>query len=164
MKKRESTFWRRIKVEGVQARREMVRDGVLLPANEFCLRLGVSETKLARLRDAGSVFSIEVDGVEYYPALLAEPGLDRKRLQSICRILVPAPPASRLDYLSSARGSLGGMSPLDAVRENRRYHWVRETARAWAAEWSRTAVQIYISDGIDQHWLIRCRLQQPRTR
>lgn len=143
MKVRESTFWRRIKVEGVQARREMVRDGLLLPTNEFCLRIGVSETKLARLQDAGSVFSIAVDGTQYFPSLLAEPGLDRSRLQSICRILVPAPPACRLDYLSSKHGNLGDLSPIEMLRDDKDYKWLREMARAWAAEWSRTAVKVY---------------------
>jgi hypothetical protein len=75
--------------------------------------------------------------------VLADPVADRKRLQAICRILVPAPPDARFDCLSSRRGSLGGVSPTDMLNNDADYEKPRLLARGWAAEWSRTAVVLY---------------------
>ncbi|WP_165087292.1 hypothetical protein [Caballeronia sp. SBC2] len=117
----------------LQARRTKVRNGELLSADELTRRRGISSARLAHMLVSGSVFSIEVDGVEYYPALLVEAGFDRKRLQSICRIFVPAPPACRLDFLSSKNGSLGDLSPIEMLDDDKNYKRLREMARAWAA-------------------------------
>ncbi|CPH56430.1 Uncharacterised protein [Burkholderia pseudomallei] len=132
-----------IRRQAQDARREMVRSRKLLTQSEFCARLGVSERRLAQMLAAGSVFAIVVDGIEYLPALLADPAVNQKRLQSVCRILVPAPPECRLDYLSSRQGNLGDITPLDALADEENYRWLREMAQAWAAEWSRTTVRIH---------------------
>ncbi len=87
-----------------------------------------------------------VDNVTYYPALLADPALDRKRLQEICRIIAPAPPESRLDFLSAPRGSLGNRSPLQMLGDDVDFKRLRQAAVAWAAEWSRTVVRMYVGE------------------
>ncbi|MFL9900035.1 hypothetical protein PQR71_18080 [Paraburkholderia fungorum] len=137
------TFREKIEHQALMARREMVRSKELLTSGEFRERLGVSEGRLARMISAGSVFSIDVDDVQYFPALLTDPSVDRRRLQSVCRILVPAPPDCRLGYLSSRRSNLGGITPLAAMAEGESYRHLRQMARAYAAEWSRTSVKIY---------------------
>ncbi|MGF6809522.1 hypothetical protein OKW30_004648 [Paraburkholderia sp. Clong3] len=138
------TFWDEIEQQALAARRKMVRSGELLGEDEFRERLRLSESQLARMLQRGDVFAIEVDGVAYLPALLATLGLDLRRLYSICRILVPAPPSCRLGYLSSRHANLGGISPLEALREERQYRLLRQMARAYAAEWVRTVVTIYV--------------------
>jgi hypothetical protein len=72
MTKPKSTFREEFERQALQARKSMVRDGELLPEDEFRRRLAINDKQLARLVESGSVFSIEVDGIEYYPALLAE--------------------------------------------------------------------------------------------
>ncbi|MFM0126742.1 hypothetical protein [Paraburkholderia sediminicola] len=144
------TFREEIQRQARAARREMVRTRELLAQIEFCARLGVSERRLAQMLAAGSVFSMMVDGVQYFPALLADPTVDRKRLQSVCRILVPAPPDCRLDYLSARQGNLGNITPLEALSEDKSYRWLREMARGWAAEWSRTTVKIYAGPSVEE--------------
>jgi hypothetical protein len=136
------TFREEIEQQAQVARRAMVRSGELLTSSEFCRRLGVSERRLARMMATGSVFAIEVDGVCYFPTLLANPSLNRKRLQSVCRILVPAPANCRLHYLSSRRDNLGAITPLEALADDRSYRRLRRMAHAYAAEWSRTVVHI----------------------
>ena len=136
------TFREEIEQQAQVARRAMVRSGKLLTSVEFCGRLGVSERRLARMVATGSVFAIEVDGVCYFPTFLADSSLDRKRLQSVCRILVPAPPNCRLHYLSSKQGNLGSITPLEALADDGSYRRLRQMARAYAAEWSRTVVHI----------------------
>jgi hypothetical protein len=129
--------------EALAARRDMVANGELVPEDSFRERLGVTPRRLSKLLTDGSVFTMLVDNVEYYPALLADPVADRKRLQAICRILIPAPPDARFDYLSSRRGSLGGVRPTDMLNNDADYEKLRLLARGWAAEWSRTAVKLY---------------------
>ncbi|MFL9898957.1 hypothetical protein PQR71_12470 [Paraburkholderia fungorum] len=124
-------------------RRKMVADGELISEADFRQRLGLTQRRLSKLLADGSVFTQEVDNVEYYPALLAEPGIDHKRLQAICRMLVPAPVECRLDFLSSTRGSLGGRSPTQMLDDDGDFKRVQRSASAWAAEWSRTAVKLY---------------------
>ena len=138
------TFWDDIEKQALAAGREMVASGELLRADEFRERLALSEKRLAQMLQRGDVFTIEVDAINYFPTLLATPGLDLRRLYSICRLLVPAPPSCRLGYLSSRHGNLGGISPLEALRDERQYHLLREMARAYAAEWTRTVVKIYV--------------------
>jgi len=137
------TFREEIEQQAQIARREMVRSRQLLTSIEFCGRLGVSERRLARMVAAGSVFAIDVDGVMYFPAFLADPFVDRKRLQSVCRMLVPAPPNCRLHYLSSRQGNLGSITPLEALADDGSYRRLRQMARAYASEWSRTVVHIW---------------------
>ncbi|OYD77404.1 UNVERIFIED_ORG: hypothetical protein BDU10_2505 [Burkholderia sp. CF145] len=129
--------------QALSARREMIANGELLTPTEFKKRIGLSEKRLARLVEEGSVFAVAVDETEYFPALLAAPLLNRKRLQTICRIIVPADPMSRLGFLSSQRGSLGGRRPVDMLDDDVDFKSVRRIAAAWAAEWSRTIVKMY---------------------
>ncbi|SKC68937.1 hypothetical protein [Paraburkholderia hospita] len=128
------------------ARREMIANGELLTPTEFKKRIGVSERRLARLVEEGSVFAVDVDETEYFPALLADPLLNRKRLQTICRIIVPAEPMSRLGFLSSPRGSLGGRRPVEMFDDDVDFKSVGRIAAAWAAEWSRTIVKMYVGE------------------
>jgi len=125
------------------ARRAMIANGELISEDLFCERLGIAQRRLGKLLADGSVFSMVVDDVTYYPALLADAELDRKRLQAICRILVPAPAGCRLHFLSSSRGSLGGRSPVEMLDNVDDFKRLRQAAAAWAAEYSRTAVKMY---------------------
>ena len=132
--------------QAVSARRDMIENGELLTPTEFKKRIGVSEKRLARLIEDGSVFGVDVDETEYFPALFADPSLNRKRLQTICRIIFPAEPMSRLGFLSSPRGSLGGRRPVEMLDDDVDFKSVKRIAAAWAAEWSRTIVNLYAGD------------------
>jgi hypothetical protein len=137
------TIRERFAQQALAHKRRMVANGELLPEADFKRRLGVSQKRFARLLEEGCVFGIDVDGTIYFPTLLADGRMNRKRLQSICRTLVPAPPGSRLHFLSSSRGSLGERSPLQMLDDNDDFKRLQQAAAAWAAEWSRTAVTMY---------------------
>jgi hypothetical protein len=132
--------------QALHVRREMVANGELISEADFRHGLHLTQRRLSKLLADGSIFTLEVDGAVYYPALLADPALDRNRLQAICRILVPAPAGSRLHFLSSTRGSLGGRSPLDMLESDDDFKALSRRAAAWTAEWSRTVVKIYEGD------------------
>ncbi|REG59667.1 hypothetical protein B0G80_2438 [Paraburkholderia sp. BL6669N2] len=138
------TFSDEIEQQALAARRQMLRSGELLKEDEFRDQLRVSSGQLARMVARGSVFTIEVDGVHYFPSLLAATDIDLKRLYAVCRLLGPAPPSCRLGYLSSRHVNIGGISPLEAICDEREYRLLRRMARAYAAEWVRTVVTIYV--------------------
>jgi hypothetical protein len=121
----------------------MVTSGELLTPGDFREVIGATEKRLSQLLDNNSVFAVEVDGVQYVPAVLANPSLNSKRLQAICRLIVPAPPLSRLDFLVSQNGSLGDRRPLDMLEDDNDFKTLRQAAVAWAAQWSRTIVKLY---------------------
>ncbi|WP_429489909.1 hypothetical protein [Paraburkholderia sp. RAU6.4a] len=129
--------------QALHARRAMIASGELIPEYEFLKQLGVTKRQLDSLLADGSIFAMEVDNAEYYPALLADPALDRRRLQEICRAIVPAPSWSRLDFLSSKRGSLGDRSPVEMLDADDDFKLLQRMTAAWAAEWSRTIVKMY---------------------
>ncbi|MFL9889899.1 MULTISPECIES: hypothetical protein [Paraburkholderia] len=134
--------------QALAARREMIASGELVTPTEFRMRIGVSEKRLAKWVAEGSVFAVDVEEGEYFPALLADPKLDRVRLQVICRIVAPAPPNLRLGFLTSRRGSLGDRSPVDMLDGDDDFKRLQHAAEAWAAEWSRTAVKVF--DGLHE--------------
>ncbi|MBC8751489.1 MULTISPECIES: hypothetical protein [Paraburkholderia] len=128
--------------DALRARRQMIRDGELLPEDEFRRRRGVTPNQLARLSASGSVFFIEVDGKAYYPRLLVDPAHNMRRLAYVCRILWPASPNERLHFLTSRSGALGGITPLQALKNDASYRELLILARGWASEFSRTIVKI----------------------
>ncbi|MFM0215462.1 hypothetical protein [Paraburkholderia caledonica] len=132
-----------LRQQALDGRREMIANGELLSPTDFRVRTGVTEKQLAQLLDNNSVFAVEVDGVQYLPALLADPSLNRKRLQAICQLIVPAPPMSRLEFLVSQNGSLGDRRPLDMLEDDNEFKTLRQAAVAWASQWSRTSVKVY---------------------
>jgi hypothetical protein len=123
--------------------RAKVQAGELLTTEEFRRRLKLSEEDLRRLVVEGSVFAIDVDGLRYFPSLLSDKRHDRKRLFSICRILWPAPPVFRLHYLTSRRGNLGGLTPLQCLVDSKKYGLLSRMARAETVDSYRTTVSAY---------------------
>ncbi|MGY6154270.1 hypothetical protein [Paraburkholderia graminis] len=129
--------------QALDGRRAMVASGELLSLIEFKRRVGMTGKRLAELLDDGRLFAVRLDGVEYLPAVLADPSCNRRRLHAICRIIVPAPPLSRFNFLMSENGSLCDRRPLDMLEDDNDFESLKRLAEAWAAQWSRTAVRLY---------------------
>ncbi|RDK00106.1 hypothetical protein DLM46_24205 [Paraburkholderia lacunae] len=90
----------RIRQQADEGRRSMAASGPLISPDVFRARLGLTEGCIKSLLSNGSVFAMEVDGMLYYPSMLADTTPDLKHLQSICRMLVPVPPSARFAFLS----------------------------------------------------------------
>ncbi|KAK44907.1 hypothetical protein BG58_22315 [Caballeronia jiangsuensis] len=120
-----------------------IQRGELLSAEEFRRRLKASSEALRHLIVEGSVFAIDVDGLCYFPSLLVDQRYDRERLFSICRIIWPAHPTVRLHFLTSRRGNLGGLTPLECLEDKKRYRLLRSMAWAEAADSYRTVINAY---------------------
>lgn len=126
-----------------QNHHEMRASSQLLNEEDFRARLGVSRKRLANMLEEGSVFALNVDRASAFPAFLCNKTLDLKRLWAVARILVPAPPTSRLDLLTRQCGALRGRVPLELLEDDRDYRSLRRFAKGWASEFSRTVVKCY---------------------
>lgn len=103
-------------------RRRLVRAGALLLPGEFCLRKDISREELVRQERRGDIFSVEIEGRTYFPAVLADKSFGKRRLATLLRLLRPSvPPMARYLLLVSRRGSLGDKTPLQATRRGKRY-------------------------------------------
>lgn len=127
----------------------MISSGELLTEEEFRRRRPISASRLSRLLASGSIFSVEIEGAQYYPALLASPEHDSRRLATICRILWPGEPHSRLEFLKDRNAALGGVAPIEAMRTDEGYKLLLEQARGWASEWFRTLVEVRIGEYLE---------------
>lgn len=129
--------------EALTARREMIANGDLIRESEFLKRGSLSARRLSVLLADDSIFTLEVDGVKYFPALLAVPENQRRSVYQICRVIATAPSDARLDFLTSRRESLGDRSPLEVLKDEKWFETLNRMATACTAEWSRTAVKMY---------------------
>jgi hypothetical protein len=129
--------------QALTSRRAMIANGELISEAEFRRRCNLTARRLSVLLADDSVFTIEVDGVEYFAALLAVPANQRKSVYEICRVIATAPSDARLDFLTSRRERLGDRSPLEVLKSVDGFKTVSQMATAWAAQWSRTSVRMY---------------------
>ncbi|SPB17799.1 hypothetical protein NOV72_05002 [Caballeronia novacaledonica] len=132
-----------IKAEALEWRRAMLKYGELLREDAFREKLGVSERRFASLVADESVFALDVDGMDAYPAILCSGRLRLKRLWKVARILAPALPDQRFDFLTSKSGALGNRVPIDMLESDSDYRKLRAFAKGWVAEFSRTFVKVY---------------------
>lgn len=117
-------------------RRRAVASGEFLPAEAFCRRRGVSPARLEKLMRQGDVFTVEIAGRQYYPAVLASVrGMRLSRLNCICRRMRIVPDWIRYDALTTNRETLAGQTIVRVLRRGagfRRARWY--AGRAVAVE------------------------------
>ncbi|WP_160110406.1 hypothetical protein [Caballeronia arvi] len=132
-----------LRAQEVQHYRDMLTNGTLLSEEAFRAQLGVSKKRLAAMVGDGRVFALDVEGHQAFPAFLSDTRLKLKRLWKVSRILVPAPPALRLDLLTRQCGALGDEVPLELLANDKAFRKLLRFARGWAGEFSRTRVDVY---------------------
>jgi excisionase family DNA binding protein len=63
----------------------------------------------------GSVFSVTVEGRQYYPAFFVSSGVSLRVFEKIAHALGPMDAWTKWDFFTSRRGSLGDRSPLELL-------------------------------------------------
>lgn len=109
----------------------MVRGGDLLRATDFANALSISKQAVSKALRNKRVFTVEVDGEQYYPALYLDPQLDRRQLEQVTKALGDLPGPSKLQFFLRAKHSLGGITPLQALKQGR-FEQVRASALGFA--------------------------------
>lgn len=102
-----------------QERAQRHRDiatGKLLPASVLCRRRGMPAQALRAALQQKRLFALRGPvGELVFPAFFADPAYDVRSLERVCRALADLPGASKWDFFTQPRISLGGHSPLHAL-------------------------------------------------
>ncbi|WP_176053210.1 hypothetical protein [Paraburkholderia caribensis] len=103
--------------EALPARRQLVTSRHLLPveqvADQWSARGRTSDVKDLSL-------TVEIDGRPYAPAFLLDPTLDPVAVEHLALVLSELSAWSKWQFFTSKNGSLGGDTPLDAIRKGNR--------------------------------------------
>jgi hypothetical protein len=95
---------------------EHVRWGDLLPIGLLAQRIGTTVDSLAESVRAGRLFTVTAGGKLYLPSFLAEPGVSRQDLEAVIPLMASRDPWSKFVFFTSRKISLGGSTPLQALR------------------------------------------------
>ncbi|WP_052631130.1 hypothetical protein [Pseudoxanthomonas suwonensis] len=110
---------------------DLVARGELVPADELGKALGISRQAVHKGAKTGRLFAVEAGGREhYFPSFLAEQELRANGLEDVLSILGGESGWSKWLFFTTPSGALGGMTPLEALRERRRGA-VQTAARAY---------------------------------
>ena len=108
-----------IDVDGPKSRRGRVAAGELVDIATLAALLGWSVESVAAAEKQGRLFSIEADGIRYFPRFFADAGVDHRAVELVFRLLAPLGSWSAYHFLMSRKVSLRGATPLEALREGR---------------------------------------------
>ncbi len=93
----------------------LVGEQALLEPAEFAHRLGWTRQALSKALAARRVFFVEVQGARYYPAFFADAGCERRQVEAVSKALGDLPGAAKLRFMTTPKGSLAGLTPLQAL-------------------------------------------------
>lgn len=90
---------------------------VLLGEAEFLKRRHWSKRCLATTTSRRRVFFVERDGIRNYPSFLADSHFDFRQVGNACARLGDLPGGSKWQFFATAKGSLSGRTPLQAIAD-----------------------------------------------
>lgn len=103
----------------------------LVSEDEFARSMGWSAGSVAKAVSAGTLFMVKQDGQQLYPSFFADGTLKRRQLIAVTRMLKDLDGFTKWQFFVSGKGSLGGCTPLAALREGR-LRQVKVTAEGYA--------------------------------
>jgi hypothetical protein len=105
--------------QALEARRRLVQTGQLLESSQLRDALQMTRQAVSAATRVNRLFTVDVDGRAYYPAFFTDGTVDRNVLERISRALGQLPGWSKWDFFVSRWGSLGDLSPLEALAKGR---------------------------------------------
>lgn len=127
--------WTALLRQGEAYRRQWVTDGLLVSPMSLAEAWGCTQQALDDARRRGEVFSIEIGGHHYYPAVFAR--LEAEAVKGVCQALKGDDVAAKFVFWHRAHGGLGGLTLVEALSLGRTDK-VRCLAEAWSAEFGVT--------------------------
>ena len=112
---------------------EPTADGVprLICEAEFTSSVNMSAGLIAKAVSDGAIFFVMRDGEKWYPSFFSDSSLERRQLAAVTKLLDGLPAGSKWQFFVTGKGSLGGLTPVEALRL-RRFQRVKDTARGFA--------------------------------
>jgi len=112
-------LWSEFKAAERLGRAKLVTRREILPRSEFAKAMGVSFQELRQAVAERRLFSLDVDGVDYYPAFYLDPSLDRRMLEHVSQALGDLNGWSKWQFFVRPKGSLGDVAPVTALTEKK---------------------------------------------
>ncbi len=103
----------------IEARSALSRSGQVLPSKEICETLSFTRQALSKAVKEHRMFAVAVGSNRRYPAFYTDTRLDRQQLESVAKELGSLPGWSKWQFFTTPKASLGGVTPLDALRNGR---------------------------------------------
>ena len=91
----------------------------LVPESELASALGLTAEHIDELVAKGVVFFVEREGVRLYPSFFIDATLDGKQVATVVKLLGNLGGSSKWQFFSTGKGSLGGLTPVDALRQGK---------------------------------------------
>ncbi len=111
---------------------EMVQRGHLVTPVEFQVLMGwATRQAVWKAAESHRVFYLEYKAQRYFPRFYGDPAYDRRHLEAVTKILGDLPGGSKLQFFLTRKGSLGGVTPLQALADGR-FAKVKDIAAAFA--------------------------------
>lgn len=123
--------WQDLVQQGESARVGWLNQGLLVPSEDLARAWGRSRQALERASGRGQLCSLKVGKNRYYPAVFR--ALEAEAVKGVCQFLRGEDAAAKFIFWNKAHGSLGGLTPADAIREGKGDK-VARLAKAWSAE------------------------------
>lgn len=101
--------------EAAMSRR--LSQGELLPSAEYVARRGISRQALSKALAAQRVFYVDVAGQRCVPAFFLDAQLERRQLEAVCKALGELPGPAKLQFFTTPKASLEGLTPLQALAQ-----------------------------------------------
>lgn len=109
---------------------DMIHREDLLDLATFATRLGWTQQTLSKAVRANRVLLIDLANEKYIPAFYADSKYDRHDLADVTKALGDVPGTAKLLWFIGRKGSLGGLTPLEAISRGQ-VAKVRDTAAAF---------------------------------
>lgn len=123
--------WQDLVQQGESARVRWLDQGLLVRSEDLARAWGRSRQALEKASGRGQLFSLKVGKNRYYPA--AFKALEAEAVKGVCVYLRGEDAVAKFIFWNKAHGSLGGLTPADAIREGKGDK-VARLAKAWSAE------------------------------
>ena len=123
-----------VDVDGPKSRRGRVAAGELVDIATLAALLGWSVESVAAAEKQGRLFSIEADGIRYFPRFFADAGVDRRALELVFRLLAPLGSWSAYHFLMSRKVSLRAQPHLKLCAKVVSKTWSARSGVTWKCE------------------------------
>lgn len=103
----------------------------LMSATKFCDEARISSQAFNKALLDKRIFSVGLNGHVCVPGFFLDKRYERRQMTSVCKLLGHLSGGSKLQFFTTAKGSLGGQTPLEALAD-RKFAAVRRTAQGFA--------------------------------
>jgi hypothetical protein len=105
--------------KAMDARRAFVKRKDLISTGDLRGALGITRQAVSAATRSARMFTVEVDGETYIPGFFVDGKVDRAILEKVSKLLGKLPGWTKWDFFISAKGSLGDISPLEALQKGK---------------------------------------------